>query len=121
MMFMNLYEVEQKVFKWRQPILYKIPVSDFQDLVLKCHENKKDVESTQFSNRTIRARKSSNVNAISSAEAERDVSTMNNMILRWIIYELRLQATEWLYQCNGVIVRRIDVASASNHCSLRGL
>lgn len=49
-MFMNLLiEVEQKVFELRQLILYIFPASDFQGLILKCQENKKDFESTKFS------------------------------------------------------------------------
>ena len=42
-------EVEQKVFDLRQLILYIFPVSDFQDFILKYQENKKDFESTKFS------------------------------------------------------------------------
>lgn len=71
MMFWIFGLKNKNFFKLRQLALYKIPTNDFQDLVIKYHEKKKDVESTKLSNRIIRARNSPNVNARSSAEAEK--------------------------------------------------
>ena len=111
-------EVEQKVFELRQLILYIFPVGDFQGLILKCQEIKKILNQQNSQNCKIqKVFKCQCCNLSRSWKRHQHISTMNNIILQWIFYELRQQATKWLW-FNGVVVKRTAVAPASTHCSL---